>query len=125
VRWMQEQRRYAASTVSAQSRWSPASTALRHRRRTRAPQRSTFGRPNVPPQSPTLAEHLQFDAVLAAAHDSNNLLRLRPRLLGLLGLRISKRPPWTSPTAAKSTGIGCYGSSARATRSCLCPCPRP
>ena len=36
-----------------------------------------------------------------------------------------KRPPWTSPTSAKSTRIGCYGSSARATRSCLCPCPRP
>jgi site-specific recombinase XerD len=33
---------------------------------------------------------LQFDAVLAAAHDSKNLLRLRPRLLGLLGLRISE-----------------------------------
>ena len=54
-------------------------------------QRSAFGRPNVPPQSPTLGlSHLQFDAVLAAAHDSNNLLRLRPRLLGLLGLRISE-----------------------------------
>ncbi len=91
VRWMQETRLYAASTVSRRMsvvggfyrtcvideihEYSPAD----HVRR-----------PNVPPESPTLGlTHLQLEALLVAARTSDNPCDFALMcLLGLLGLRI-------------------------------------
>ena len=91
VRWMQEQRRFAASTVSRRLsvvvgfyRTCVIDGMLEH-----SPA-DYVRRPTVSPQSPTLGlTHLQFEAMLTAARDSTN-----PNdfalvcLLGLLGLRI-------------------------------------
>jgi integrase/recombinase XerD len=91
VRWMQEQRRFAASTVSRRLsvvvgfyRTCVIDGILEH-----SPA-DYVRRPTVSPQSPTLGlTHLQFEAMLTAARDSAN-----PNdfalvcLLGLLGLRI-------------------------------------
>lgn len=91
VRWMQEQRRLAASTVSRRLsvvarfyRTCVIDGLLEH-----SPA-EYVRRPSVPAQSPTLGlSHLQFDAMLAAARDSAN-----PNdfalvcLLGLLVLRV-------------------------------------
>ncbi|HET6911617.1 MAG TPA: tyrosine-type recombinase/integrase [Mycobacteriales bacterium] len=91
VRWMQEHRRYAASTVSRRVaivagfyRTCVIDGVLEH-----SPA-DYVRRPTVSTQSPTLGlSHLQFEAILAAARDSAN-----PNdfalvcLLGLLGLRI-------------------------------------
>jgi integrase/recombinase XerD len=91
VRWMQEQRRFAASTVSRRLsvvvgfyRTCVIDGILQH-----SPA-DYVRRPTVSPQSPTLGlTHLQFEAMLSAARDSAN-----PNdfalvcLLGLLGLRI-------------------------------------
>jgi len=91
VRWMQETRLYAASTVSRRMsvvggfyrtcvideihEYSPAD----HVRR-----------PNAPPESPTLGlTHLQLEALLVAARTSDNPCDFALMcLLGLLGLRI-------------------------------------
>jgi integrase/recombinase XerD len=91
VRWMQERRCFAASTVSRRMaivagfyRTCVIDGVLDH-----SPA-EYVRRPNVPAESPTLGlTHLQFEAMLAAARDSAN-----PNdfalvcLLGLLGLRI-------------------------------------
>ena len=47
-------------------------------------------RPSVPPESPTLGfTHLQFEALLTAAHESSNTSGFAlVAMLGLLGLRI-------------------------------------
>src|SRR5689334_1793803 len=93
VRWMQEQRRYAASTVPRRLsivagfyRTCVIDGVLQH-----SPA-EFVRRPTVPATSPTLGlSHLQFEAMLAAGRDSGN-----PNdfalvcLLGLLGLRISE-----------------------------------
>jgi site-specific recombinase XerD len=91
VRWMQEQRLLAASTVSRRLsvvagfyRTCVIDGLLEH-----SPA-EYVRRPSVPAQSPTLGlSHLQFEAMLAAGRDSTN-----PNdfalvcLLGLLGLRV-------------------------------------
>jgi len=91
VRWMQEQRRYAASTVSRRMavvagfyRTCVIDGILEH-----SPA-EYVRRPNVPPQSPTLGlSHLQFEAMLTAARLSPNRNDFAlVCLLGLLGLRI-------------------------------------
>jgi integrase/recombinase XerD len=91
VRWMQEQRRYAASTVSRRMavvagfyRTCVIDGILEH-----SPA-EYVRRPNVPPQSPTLGlSHLQFEAILTAARLSPNRNDFAlVCLLGLLGLRI-------------------------------------
>jgi integrase/recombinase XerD len=93
VRWMQEQRRYAASTVSRRVavvagfyRTCVIDGVLEH-----SPA-EYVRRPNVSPQSPTLGlSHLQFEAMLPAARDSHNPCDFAlVCLLGLLGLRISE-----------------------------------
>jgi site-specific recombinase XerD len=90
IRWMQEQRGYAASTVSRRVavvagfyRTCVIDGVLEH-----SPA-EYVRRPNVPPQSPTLGlSHLQFEAMLAAARDSANRYDFAlVCLLGLLGLR--------------------------------------
>ena len=93
VRWMQEQRLYAASTVSRRVavvagfyRTCVIDGILEH-----SPA-DYVRRPNVSPQSPALGlSHLQFEAMLATARDSNNPYDFAlVSLLGLLGLRISE-----------------------------------
>ncbi|MGX7678690.1 tyrosine-type recombinase/integrase [Jatrophihabitans sp. DSM 45814] len=91
VRWMQEQRRFAASTVSRRMavvagfyRTCVIDGVLPH-----SPA-EYVRRPNVPAQSPTLGlSHLQFEAMLSAARRSGNQFDFAlVCLLGLLGLRI-------------------------------------
>ncbi|MDP9094792.1 MAG: tyrosine-type recombinase/integrase [Actinomycetota bacterium] len=91
VRWMQEHRRYAASTVSRRMavvagfyRTCVIDGVLQH-----SPA-EYVRRPNVPAQSPTLGlSHLQFEAMLTAARQSTNQFDFAlVCLLGLLGLRI-------------------------------------
>jgi site-specific recombinase XerD len=93
VRWMQENRRYAASTVSRRLsmvagfyRTCVIDGVLEH-----SPA-EFVRRPTVPATSPTLGlSHLQFEAMLAAGRDSPNLNDFAlVCLLGLLGLRISE-----------------------------------
>jgi site-specific recombinase XerD len=91
VRWMQEHRRLAASTVSRRLsvvagfyRTCVIDGVLEH-----SPA-EYVRRPSVPPQSPTLGlSHRQFEAMLAVARDSANLNDFAlVCLLGLLGLRV-------------------------------------
>lgn len=91
VRWMQEHRRLAASTVTQRMaigagfyRTCVIDGVLEH-----SPA-DYVRRPNVPAQSPTPGlSHLQFEAMLAAARDSSNRFAFAlVCLLGLLGLRI-------------------------------------
>jgi site-specific recombinase XerD len=91
VRWMQEQRRFAASTVSRRMavvagfyRTCVIDGVLPH-----SPA-EYVRRPNVPSQSPTLGlSHLQFEAMLTAARQSGNQFDFAlVCLLGMLGLRI-------------------------------------
>jgi integrase/recombinase XerD len=93
IRWMQEQRRYAASTVSRRTsvvvgfyRTCVIDGVLEH-----SPA-DYVRRPTVSPQSPTLGlTHLQFEAMLTAARLSANPFDFAlVCLLGLLGLRISE-----------------------------------
>jgi integrase/recombinase XerD len=93
LRWMQEHRRYAASTVSRRLavvagfyRTCVIDGVLEH-----SPA-DYVRRPNVPPQSPTLGlSHLQFEAMLATARDPTNPYDFAlVCLLGLLGLWISE-----------------------------------
>lgn len=93
VRWMQEQRRYAASTVSRRIsvvagfyRTCVIDGVLPH-----SPA-EFVRRPRVPTTSPTLGlSHLQFEAMLAAGRDSADPSDFAlVCLLGLLGLRISE-----------------------------------
>jgi site-specific recombinase XerD len=91
VRWMQEQRRFAASTVSRRMavvagfyRTCVIDGVLPH-----SPA-EYVRRPNVPSQSPTLGlSHLQFEAMLTAGRQSGNQFDFAlVCLLGMLGLRI-------------------------------------
>jgi integrase/recombinase XerD len=93
VRWMQETRRYAASTVSRRMsvvggfyRTCVIDEILEH-----SPA-DYVRRPNVPPESPTLGlSHLQLEALLTASRTSDNRCDFAlVCLLGLLGLRIFK-----------------------------------
>jgi integrase/recombinase XerD len=49
---------------------------------------------------------LQFEAMLAATHDSNNPYDFALVCSAYSGCGSPKRPPWTSPTSAKSTDLG-------------------
>ncbi len=91
VRWMQEQARYRPSTVSRRLsvvigffRTCVIDGVLEH-----SPA-DYVRRPHVPPESPTLGlSHLQFEAMLTAARDSDNPNDFAlVAMLGLLGLRI-------------------------------------
>jgi site-specific recombinase XerD len=91
VRWMQQHRRLAPSTISRRIaivsgfyRTCVIDGVLEH-----SPA-EYVRRPNVPPESPTLGlSHLQFEAMLAAARESANRYDFAlVCLLGLLGLRI-------------------------------------
>ncbi|NAZ74306.1 tyrosine-type recombinase/integrase [Kineococcus sp. T13] len=91
VRWMQENQRFAASTVSRRMsvvagfyRTCVIDAVLEH-----SPA-DYVRRPNVPPESPTLGlSHLQLEAMLATSRDSANPCDFAlVCLLGLLGLRI-------------------------------------
>ncbi len=91
VRWMQEVRRFKPSTVSR--RLSVVAGFYRTCVIDQVLQVSPADyvrRPNVPPESPTLGlSHLQFEAMLAAARDSDNPNDFAlVAMLGLLGLRI-------------------------------------
>jgi site-specific recombinase XerD len=91
VRWMQEQARYRPSTVSRRLsivigfyRTCVIDGVIEH-----SPA-DYVRRPHVPPESPTLGlTHLQFEAMLSAARDSENPNDFGlVAMLGLLGLRI-------------------------------------
>lgn len=91
VRWMQQTRRYAASTVSRRMwvicglyRICVIDEILK-----RSPA-DYVRRPDVPPESPTLGlSHLQLEALLTASRTSNSRCDFAlVCLLGLLGLRI-------------------------------------
>ena len=91
VRWMQDTRRYAPSTVSRRMsviggfyRTCVIDGILEH-----SPA-DYVRRPNVPPESPTLGlSHLQLEALLTASRASANACDFAlVCLLGLLGLRI-------------------------------------
>ena len=91
VRWMQEVRRYALSTISRRVsvvagfyRICVIDGVLEH-----SPA-DYIRRPHVPAESPTLGlSHLQFEALLSAARDSTNDNDFAlVAMLGLLGLRI-------------------------------------
>jgi site-specific recombinase XerD len=91
VRWMQEERRFAPSTVSR--RLSVVAgfyrTAVIDGLLAVSPVEHVR-RPRVPPESPTLGlSHLQFEAMLVAARQSANGCDFAlVCFLGLLGLRI-------------------------------------
>ena len=91
VRWMQEVRRYAMSTISRRVsvlvgfyRTCVIDGVLEH-----SPA-EYVRRPHVPAESPTLGlSHLQFEALLSAARESPNDNDFAlVAMLGLLGLRI-------------------------------------
>jgi len=91
IRWMQEARHFKPSTVSRRFsvvagfyRTCVIDGLLEH-----SPAQHVR-RPAVPPESPTLGfTHLQFEALLAAAHDSRDPCDFAlVAMLGLLGLRI-------------------------------------
>jgi integrase/recombinase XerD len=91
LRWLQDVRRFKPSTVSRRLsvvagfyRTCVIDGVLEH-----SPA-DYVRRPSVPPESPTLGlTHLQFEAMLTAARQSNNQFDFAlVRLLGLLGLRI-------------------------------------
>lgn len=93
VRWMQEIRRFKPSTVSRRMavvtgfyRTCVIDRVLEH-----SPA-DYVRRPHVPNESPVLGlAHLQFEALLAAARESDNPFDLAlVAMLGLLGLRISE-----------------------------------
>jgi integrase/recombinase XerD len=91
VRWMQEQRRFAPSTVSRRLSVVVGfyRTCVVDGVREHSPA-DYVRRPTVPPQSPTLGlTHLQLEAMLTAARDSSNPTDFALVCLhGLLGLRI-------------------------------------
>lgn len=91
VRWMQETQRYKPATVSRRLsvltgffRTCVIDEVLEH-----SPA-EYVRRPHVPPESPTLGlNHLQFEAMISAARDSENVNDFAlVSMLGLLGLRI-------------------------------------
>lgn len=91
VRWMQETRRFKPATVSRRLsvltgfyRTCVIDDVLEH-----SPA-EYVRRPHVPPESPTLGlNHLQFEAIIATARDSENVNDFAlVSMLGLLGLRI-------------------------------------
>ncbi len=91
LRWLQDVRRFKPSTVSRRLsvvagfyRTCVIDGVLEH-----SPA-DYVRRPNVPPESPTLGlTHLQFEAMLSAARESDNPFDFAlVCLLGLLGLRI-------------------------------------
>ena len=91
VRWMQEVRRFKPSTVSRRMavvtgfyRICVIDAVLEH------PPADYVRRPLVPAESPTLGlSHLQFEALLCAARESDNPNDFAlVAMLGLLGLRI-------------------------------------
>lgn len=91
LRWLQDVRRFKASTVSRRLsvvagfyRTCVIDEVLEH-----SPA-EYVRRPTVPPESPTLGmTHLQFEAMLSAARQSDNAFDFAlVCLLGLLGLRI-------------------------------------
>jgi integrase/recombinase XerD len=91
LRWMQEARGFAPSTVSRRLsvvagfyRTCVIDTLLEH-----SPAEHVR-RPHVPTESPTLGlSHLQFEALLTASRDSGNVNDFAlVAMLGLLGLRI-------------------------------------
>lgn len=93
MRWMQEIRRFKPSTVSRRMavvtgfyRTCVIDRVLEH-----SPA-DYVRRPHVPNESPVLGlAHLQFEALLAAARESDNPFDLAlVAMLGLLGLRISE-----------------------------------
>jgi site-specific recombinase XerD len=91
IRWMQEIRRFKPSTVSR--RFSVAAGFYRTCVIDGVLEHSPaeyVRRPSVPPESPTLGfTHLQFEALLTAAHESPNVCDFAlVSMLGLLGLRI-------------------------------------
>jgi len=104
LRWMQEVRRLKPSTVSRRLsvlngfyRTCVIDGVLEH---------SPAGyvrRPHVPPESPTLGlGHLQLEAMISAARDSENINDfVLVAMLGLLGLRIFEAtgvtPFWPIP----------------------------
>ena len=126
IRWMQEIRRFKPSTVSRRFsvtagfyRTCVLDGILEH-----SPAEHVR-RPAVPAESPTLGfTHLQFEALLTAARQSSEPIRLRAsgharpaRLADLRGYRAR-----TSPTSAKSTATGCCAYAARAPRSSWSRC---
>lgn len=91
LRWMQEIRRLKPSTVSRRLsvlagfyRTCVIDEVLEH-----SPA-EYVRRPHVPPESPTLGlSHLQFEAMISASRDSENINDFAlVAMLGLLGLRI-------------------------------------
>jgi integrase len=105
VRWTQEVRRLKPSTTSRRIsivagfyRTTVIDGLLEH-----SPAEHVR-RPHVPAESPTLGlTHLQLEALLTAARLSPNRYDFAlVCLLGLLGLRSSKPPAWTSPTSERN-----------------------
>ncbi len=125
LRWMQEVRRLKPSTVSRRLsvlsgfyRTCVVDGTLEH-----SPA-EYVRRPHVPPESPTLGlSHLQFEAMLTAGRDSDNVNDFA--LVAMLGSSASGslRPPArTSRRSAKSEGTESYAFMAKATRSPSCHC---
>ena len=109
LRWLQDVRRFKPSTVCR--RLSVVAGFYRPCVTDGVREHSPadyLRRRSVPPESPTLGlTHLQFEAMLTAARESDNPFDFAlVCMLGLLGLRISRRSARTSTTSARSTVTG-------------------
>jgi integrase/recombinase XerD len=128
LRWMQEVRHYKPSTVSRRLsvltgfyRTCVIDGILEH-----SPAEHVR-RPHVPPESPTLGlSHLQFEAMLTAAHQSDNSNDLAlVAMLGLLGLRIFETTRADIDDLSEVHGHRVLRATAKATRSPSCDCRQP
>jgi integrase/recombinase XerD len=126
VRWMQEQARYRPSTVSRRLsivigffRTCVIDGVLEH-----SPA-DYVRRPHVPPESPTLGlTHLQFEAMLSAARDSNNPNDFAlVAMLGLLGLRIFEATGANVQDLGESHGHRVLKVCGKGTKVVLVPLP--
>lgn len=126
VRWMQEQARYRPSTVSRRLsivigffRTCVIDGVLEH-----SPA-DYVRRPHVPPESPTLGlTHLQFEAMLSAARDSDNPNDFAlVAMLGLLGLRIFEATGANVQDLGESHGHRVLKVCGKGTKVVLVPLP--
>ncbi|MDQ6648819.1 MAG: hypothetical protein M3Z02_01670 [Actinomycetota bacterium] len=125
LRWLQDVRRFKPSTVSRRLsvvagfyRTCVIDGILEH-----SPA-DHVRRPSVPPESPTLGlTHLQFEAMLTAARESENPFDFAlVCLLGLLGLRIFETVGADIDDLGEEHGHRVLLCGVRAARSSWCRC---